>query len=72
MELPSNTQQLTVVHLSPEEARLFIEFQKRYKFMQLLESVDAFSIKGGFVTIHFDNMGEAGSIDVQRRYRIIQ
>lgn len=62
---------MTIVSLTPEEAKLFIEFQKRRAFMEMLESVDAFSIKGGFVTIHFDNLGGIGSIDVQRRYRII-
>lgn len=61
----------TIVTLSPQEARLFIEFQKRHAFMEMLESVDAFNIKGGSITIHFNNLGGVGSIDVQRHYRLL-
>jgi len=62
---------LTLVNLTPEDAELFLQFQKHYKFMQLMESVDAFTIRGGSVTVHFDNLGGVGSIDVQRRYKLI-
>lgn len=60
-----------MIKLTPEEAKMFVQFQKRRAFMDMMESVNAFDIKGGFVTIHFDNLGGVGSIDVQRRYRII-
>ena len=62
---------VTIVHLSEEDARLFIEFQKHHKLIEILESADALSVKGGSVTLHFTNDGEVGSIDVQRRYRLI-
>lgn len=39
--------------------------------MELMESVDAFSIKGGSITIHFDNLGGVGSVDVNRRFKVM-
>lgn len=63
--------ELTTVHLSPDEIALFIEFQKRRKLMEVLAAADAFSVKGGSVTIHFTNDGTVGSVDVQRRYKVI-
>jgi len=70
MALPTKIETV-VVHMTQEEARLFILFQKHYKFVELLENADAFNLKGGFVTLHFTNEGEVGSVDVQRRYRLI-
>lgn len=66
MTLPSKT----VVELSPADAALFIAFQKRYAFMQLLESIGAFDIRSGSITIHFDNLGGVGSVDTNRHYRL--
>ncbi len=71
MTNPTPKEDLIVVNLSPEEAKLFVAFQKRHAFMELLESVGAFDIKGGYVTVHFDNNGGIGSVDVQRRYRML-
>ncbi len=65
-----NKEELTIVNMTEDEARLFVAFQKRRVFMELLESVDAFSIKGGSITIHFDNLGGVGSVDVHRHYRL--
>lgn len=62
--------ELTTVYLTEEEARLFIEFQKRYAFMQLLESLDVFKIRSGSITVHFDNTGEIASLDKQEHYRL--
>lgn len=64
-------QNLTIVELTPEDALLFMQFQKRYAFIQLLESVGAFDIKSGHITIHFDNLGGIGSVDIERHHKII-
>ena len=63
-------QELTTIQLTPDEAALFVQFQKRFLFMKLLESVGAFDIKSGYITIHFDNLGGIGSVDVQRHYKL--
>ncbi len=63
-------QPTTRIELTNEEALLFVQFQKRYAFMKLLESLNAFDIKSGFITIHFDNLGGIGSVDVQKHYRL--
>lgn len=70
VKIHQNMSELTTVQLTPEEAQLFIQFQKRYLFMKLLESIGAFEIKSGFLTIHFDNLGGIGSVDVQRHYKL--
>lgn len=59
----------TIIELTPADALLFIEYQKRYAFMKLLESVGAFSVKNGSITIHFDSMGTIASVDKAEHYR---
>ncbi len=59
----------TAIYLTQDEAMLFIEFQKRYAFMKLLESIGAFDLRSGSVTIHFDSLGGIGSIDKQEHFR---
>lgn len=56
--------------MTPEETKLFIEFQKRYAFVKLMESINAFDVKSGSVTIHFNNLGEIASVDKQQHYRL--
>jgi hypothetical protein len=48
----------TPVFLSEEEARLFLSFQKHHHLIGLLESIKAFDIRGGSITIKFDNEGK--------------
>lgn len=61
---------LTTLFLTPEEAALFVQYQKRYTFMKLLESVGAFDLKSAHITIHFDSIGGVGSVDVNKHYRL--
>lgn len=63
-------EQLTTIQLTEEDAKLFIQFQKRFTFMKLLESLDIFAMKSGSMTIHFDNLGEIHSVDVQKYYKL--
>lgn len=60
------------VLLTNQEAELFKHFQKRYAFMQLMESVGAFKpdMARGSITINFDNLCGIGSVDVNRHYSI--
>lgn len=59
---------LTVVELSPIEAKAFIAFNKHRTLIGLLESVGAFDIKSGSVTVHFSRLGEILSIDKQEHF----
>lgn len=61
---------MTKIELTPEEALLFIQFQKRFAFMKLLEEEGAFNIRSGSLEIHFDNLGGIGSIDIHRHRRL--
>ena len=64
-----NTQNLIKVELTEADALLFVEFQKRFTFMKLLESLNVFSIKSGSFTVHFNNLGEIQKVDVNRQYK---
>ena len=61
---------LTTVELSKADALLFAEFQKRHAFIKALESIEAFSIRSGSLTINFDAMGKIGSMEVHKHYRV--
>lgn len=58
----------TPVYLTEEEARMFVKFQKHYAFMEALESIKAFNIRNGSVTIHFNSLGEIKSLDKKEFY----
>lgn len=62
---------MTTVELTPEDALLFISFQKRHAFMQLLENIGAFDLKSGSVEIHFTSTGEIGAIDMHSHLKVI-
>ena len=68
--MTQSTAPQTTIYLTDIDASLFLEFQKRYAFMQLLESVKAFNIKSGSITIHFDSMGQIASVDKQEHFRL--
>ena len=53
----------TAVYLTEHEAQMFLNFQKHYALIGLLESIKAFDIKGGNITIHFNKLGQIQSVD---------
>ncbi len=53
----------TTVYLSEIEARQFLDFQKHYDLIGLLNSINAFDLKSGYVTIHFDKVGNIKGVD---------
>lgn len=66
---------LTTIQLTPSDAILFVEFQRLYSkthkhttFIKLLESLGAFEIKNGSLTVHFGSMGQIGKIDIHTFY----
>lgn len=61
---------LTVVELTMEDAALFIEFQKRYSFIQLLNSLGVFDLKSASVTINFDVYGQIGSVEKREHFKL--
>ena len=63
---------ITPIYLSPEEAHLFVQFQKRFCFMQLLESVGAFNLKNASIEIHFDNLGGIAKVDKHEHYKVVE
>lgn len=65
-----NMEKDTIITISKEEARLFVEFQKRYAFMQLLESIKAFDMRSASLTINFDGMGRIASLQKLEHYKL--
>lgn len=61
---------LTQIQLTPADALLFVEFQKRHSFIKALESIDAFAIRSGSLTVNFDAVGKIGSMEVHKHYRV--
>ena len=66
----NNDSTSTAVYLNQTDATLFVAFQKRYAFVQLLESVGAFNIRSGSLTIHFDNIGQIASVDKHEHFKL--
>lgn len=64
--------ELIKVEMTEQDALLFIVFQKKYAFIKLMEEVGAFNIKSGYVTVHFDNLGGIGSVDVNKHIKVLQ
>lgn len=60
---------LTPVYLSAADIVAFKKFQKHYALIGLLDSLGVFDITSGSAEIHFDSMGNIGSVDVRRHYR---
>jgi hypothetical protein len=54
---------MTTVELTPEAAVLFLEFQRRYVIIEMLEKLGVFDIKGGSFTVHFDAKGNVGTVE---------
>lgn len=61
---------LTAIHLTENEAKLFIQFQKHFALIGLLESIKAFDIRSGSVTIHFDSLGQIGGLKKEEHLNI--
>lgn len=63
-------EELIKVELTPYDAVLFVEFQKRYAFIKLMESIGAFDLKSGAVTIEFDRMGQIKDVKKYQHYQV--
>lgn len=64
----------TKIELTETQAKLFIKFQERAAFMELLESLGVFNMRSGSIqlTINFDAEGRIGSVATQttQHYRL--
>lgn len=63
-------QELTTIQLTSEEAKLFTQFQKRFAFMQLMESLGVFDMRSGKIEVHFSSKGEIVGVDIHRSYKL--
>lgn len=59
---------MTTIELTNQEAEQFIEFRKHYYLFELLKTVGAFDIKNGSVTINFNYLGQAKSVNKIENY----
>lgn len=60
---------LITIELTQEDSLLFIEFQKQFSFIKLMQSLGVFDIKNGSVKINFNNTGEIGLVEINKTFR---
>ena len=66
MNIPSK---LTTIELTPEAAVLFLEFQRRYAIIEILNKLGVFEIRGGSFTVHFDANGKLGTVEKHEYFK---
>lgn len=49
---------------------MFVLFQKQYALIQALDSLGAFEMRNGSVTIHYDSIGKIRSMEKKQQFRI--
>ncbi len=57
------------IYLTPIDVESFKLFQKHYIAFKMLDSVGAFNIKAGSVTINFDQEGQIKGIKKEEMFR---
>lgn len=60
--------ELTTIQLTPVDAQKFIQFQKYYAFITLMDNIGAFDMRNGNVVINFNSEGEIAKISKQEFY----
>lgn len=57
------------IFATDQTAQQFLTFQEHFDVFQALEKYNAFEIKSGYATLHFDSLGRVGSVDIFRHYK---
>lgn len=63
---------LIKIELTEDDAAMFAEFQKRYSFFNLLDSLKVFDVRNGSLTVHFDKFGGIGKIKIEQFYSVAE
>jgi hypothetical protein len=56
----------TIIYLTPEEAKIFLDFKKYQDEFIVLLSSGVFTLKGGSMTIHKDAEGTVRKIETNK------
>ena len=64
-------QQTTTLYLTPEDALLFVQYQKRHCLIDILEKLKVFDIRNGSVEIHFGDIGEVRKVDLHQHHKVV-
>lgn len=59
----------TIIYLTEEDARLFVQFQKSYMIFRALIEAEALEIRNGSVTLNFDANGAIRAVKKELHYR---
>ena len=62
--------ELIKIEVSQPDAALFLQFQKYYAFMLLLDKAGAFNLKSASLTLNFNSEGEIGSWETHEHHRL--
>lgn len=57
-----------MIEITKEEAELWKEFQKNYRFIKYLEEIGAFKMKNAHLTIHLARTGELVTFDLVEKF----
>lgn len=60
----------TAVFLTEEEVKQFVTFQKHRALIGVLESINAFDIRNGSITINFDHLGQIKAVDKRENFHL--
>lgn len=64
------TMQTTPVYLTADECEQFANFQKHRGLIRVLDEIEAWDVKSGKITIHFDMFGHIQAVDKQEHFRL--
>ncbi len=60
--------ELTTIQLTQIDAQAFVRFQKHRALIELLESMGAFDLKNGSITLNFNYLGQIKSVNKQENF----
>lgn len=61
---------MQTIQLTTEDAARFVQFNKHYALIGLLESISAFDLRNANVVMHFNDFGEIKTIEKHEYYRV--
>lgn len=61
--------ELVTIFITPIDVEKFKLFQKHYVAFMLMDSLGAFNLKNGSITLNFDNQGQIKAVKKEELFR---
>lgn len=62
------TETLNTIKLSYDESKLFLKFREHQDLFELLNSIDAWSVRSGSITIHINAEGKVAGVAKEQHF----